>query len=265
MELRMDAERKLLVVLAVALVLTGAVSWRAYLRPTLGVDPASLGSIPHRIGPWSGADHPVDGGVVQMLAADYNLQRTYAHPVGDIVWLYVGYYGTERGGRPEHTPWVCYPTNGWKIVQRDVVNTPGVTDGKANELIIERNGERRLVHFWYQSYRRTGMTGGLDQAVDRLLGRLLEGRADGSLVRISTPVDDQSAESAARSRLFAFSREVGPLLREHWPAEHSDTEHTDANTQTLNTQTLNTQTLNTQTRPAEYPPNDPVPARGSTS
>jgi len=218
----MDSERKLLVALAVALVLTGAVSWHAYLRPTLSVDPASLGSIPHRIGPWSGADHPVDGGVERMLAADYNLQRTYAHPVGDIVWFYVGYYGTERGGRPEHTPWVCYPTNGWKIVRRDVVTTPGVEDWQANELVIEKDGSRRLVHFWYQSYRRTAMTGGVDQAVDRLLGRLFDGRADGSLVRISTPVSDRSAETAARSRLFAFGREVVPLLREHWPTEQAD-------------------------------------------
>lgn len=214
-----DSERKLLGGLAVALVVTGVVSWYSYLGPTLEVDPSSLGGVPLRLGSWYGEDLEVDGGVERMLDADYNLQRAYAHPVGDLVWLYVGYYGTERGGRPEHTPWVCYPSNGWKILRQGVVSTAGVTDWQANELVIEKEGERRLVHFWYQSYRRTGMTGGLDQAVDRVLGRLLEGRADGSLVRLSTPVDGPSAEAAARSRLFAFSRDVLPLLNEHWPTE----------------------------------------------
>jgi EpsI family protein len=215
----MDSERKLLLGLAVALILTGAVSWYSYLGPTLKVDPASLAGLPHRLGPWSGADFPVDGGVERMLAADYNLQRVYTHPVGDLVWLYVGYYGTERGGRPEHTPWVCYPSNGWKILRQSVVSTPGLADWRANELVIEKDGERRLVHFWYQSYRRTGMIGGFDQAVDRVLGRLLEGRADGSLVRLSTPVAGPSDDAAARSRLFAFSRDILPQLRDHWPTE----------------------------------------------
>ena len=60
------------------------------------------------------------------------------------------------------------------------------------------------------------MLGGLDQNLDRLLGRLLEGRADGAFVRISTPLDD---EVLARGRLLSFAARLDPLFAERWPVE----------------------------------------------
>lgn len=212
-------ERVLLVGLTLALLAVGAVSWLSYLRPSLQVEPSSLGALPLELGPWRGRDLAVDGEVERMLAADFNVQRAYVHSVGDLVWFYVGYYGTERGGKPEHTPWMCYPSNGWAIVRSDTVAWDGEDGRRANELVIEKDGEQRLVHFWYQSHRRTGMLGWFDQALDHFVGRLLDGRADGSLVRLSTPLDDPGDTAAARLRLVAFADAMAPELRRHWPAE----------------------------------------------
>jgi EpsI family protein len=164
----------------------------------------------------------MDVGVVEMLDADFHVQRAYTHPLGDLVWLYVGYYGTERGGRPEHTPWMCYPSNGWTIVRSDVVTAVSLVGGeiiRANELLVEKNGERRLVHFWYQNHRKTGMVGGFDQAVERLVSRLRFGRADGSLVRLSTPMRPGEEVESARTRLQALEREVVAPLQTQWPTE----------------------------------------------
>jgi hypothetical protein len=87
-----------------------------------------------------------------------------------------------------------------------------------NEFVAERDGERRLVHYWYRSWRRTGIVGGLDQNLDRLAGRLLQGRADGALVRISASLDGVD-EVELRSRLLAFGAALEPLLATHWPRE----------------------------------------------
>jgi hypothetical protein len=62
------------------------------------------------------------------------------------------------------------------------------------------------------------MTRGLDQTLDQVMGRLLEGRADGALVRLSTTLDDGDVE-AARSRLLAFAAVVEDQIASHWPAE----------------------------------------------
>jgi EpsI family protein len=152
------------------------------------------------------------------LRADINLQRLYVHPTGNAVWLYVGYYGTARGGRPEHTPRGCYTGAGWGIEssRRLEVDPNGVL--RVNEYVVERDGERQLVHFWYRSHRKTGLLGGMDQNLDRLVGRLLEGRADGALIRLSTPLA-AGDEVAARGRLLAFAATLDPLLAARWPDE----------------------------------------------
>jgi EpsI family protein len=89
---------------------------------------------------------------------------------------------------------------------------------RVNEYLVERDGERRLVHFWYRSAQRTGMLGGWDQNIDRFVGRLTDGRADGALVRISTPLNGDD-EISARGRLLGFASALDPLLAERWPTE----------------------------------------------
>lgn len=215
----MNSDRWLSTVLIAMLLASGAVAWSFRLRPPLSVDTSALASLPLRLGRWQGKDQPMQRGIEEMLAADFNLQRTYVHPVGGTVWLYVGYYGTERGGRPEHTPSVCYPSNGWKILEREEIVIDPETRRRTNELVVEKDGERRLVHYWYQSFRRSGMLGGFDHAVERVLSRILTGRADGSLVRLSAPLQ-ATDKSVARSRLISFGQLLVPLLAEHWPQEH---------------------------------------------
>lgn len=206
-------------VLALALIAAGGLAWSVQLRPHLQVDVNPLAELPMRIGSWRAAeDIPVEPAIEAELAADLNLQRVYLGPGSAPIWLYVGYYGTDRGGRPEHTPRACYPGQGWAIAADRVVEvTPG-GDLRVNEYLVERDDERQLVHFWYRSHLRTGMLGGLDQNLDRIVGRLAYGRADGALIRLSTPIDDEG-EVAARGRLIAFASELDPVFAGHWPIE----------------------------------------------
>jgi EpsI family protein len=88
---------------------------------------------------------------------------------------------------------------------------------RANELVVESEGDRRLVLFWYRSERRTGITGSLGLSLSHLRDRLLRGRADVALVRVSTPIDGD--ETSARSRLAGFAAEIDQQLAAHWPRE----------------------------------------------
>jgi len=206
------------IALIVAMVAVGGLGWWLQLGPEVYVDVSPLENVPARIGHWKAKDIPVSDAVADELRADFNLQRVYVDLSGGIVWLYVGYYGTERGGRPEHTPRGCYTGAGWGIEASQVVDVTPDGALRVNEYLISSSGERRLVHFWYRSHRRTGILGGLDQNVDRMLGRLLDKRADGALIRVSTPVSDGNTV-AARGRLLSFSSVLDPLLGEHWPIE----------------------------------------------
>jgi len=200
------------------LALVGAAAWALKLSGGLVVDPTPLTQLPSAFGSWTAEEVPLEDDVADMLRADFNVQRAYRHSLGDIVWLYVGYYGTARGGRPEHTPWVCYPAAGWSIesARETVVDLDNGL--RANELIVESEGDRRLVLFWYRSETRTGITGGLELSLSHLRDRLMRGRADVALVRLSTQI--RGDETAARAVLGGIASELDRQLESHWPAEH---------------------------------------------
>jgi EpsI family protein len=208
--------------LVVSLVAVGAFAWALQMRPELEVEASQLSTLPERIDGWHGSSIPVEKTVESILRADANLQRIYQHKLtGETIWLYVGYYGTTRGGRPEHTPRGCYTGAGWAIVASRTLPM-AQTDGlRVNEFRVAREGEERLIHFWYRSHRRTGMVGGVDQNLDRMIGRLLEGRADGALIRVSTPLPDGDV-IAARSRLQSFTAALDPLIAVRWPDERPE-------------------------------------------
>jgi EpsI family protein len=205
--------------LAATVIAVGALAWWLQTRPALIVDASPLATLPRTVGAWHSKELPLQSAVESILRADFNVQRAYfegARP--DPVWLYVGYYGTQRGGRPEHVPRGCYTGAGWDIVSARVIGIGDGSGGRTNEYLVERSGERQLVHFWYRSARGTGMIGGIDQRLDQILGRIQTGRADGALIRLSTELGP-GGESEARARLLALGGELERQLVEHWPAE----------------------------------------------
>lgn len=212
----------------------GAAAWAFQLRAPLSVEAESLNALPFEIANWRGRDIPVEETVERMLRADHNVQRTYVDSVGGVVWLYVGYYGTDRGGRSEHSPFVCYPAAGWDVQESAtrVVAVPG--GGKVREIRVERNGRERLVHFWYRSHRSDHLVGEAAHAWDRFIGRLAHGRADGAFVRISAPLAGVSDESA-RARLFTFGRALDGELEDHWPDERPQSSSTAAENREFST------------------------------
>jgi EpsI family protein len=210
------------VVVCALLVATGLLGWSFTLRPALAVDTAPLDAFPIRFDAWHGEEIPIEDDVTELLDADFNLQRIYEAPLGEFVWLYIGYYGTDRGGHTPHTPWVCYPSAGWEIVASDTLALGTIPERRVNELVVELGDDRRLVHFWYRSHRATGIVSEWGWQVDRMLGRLLDGRADGGLVRVSTPIiEELGGIERSRALLRAFGTEADALLERHWPEERA--------------------------------------------
>lgn len=213
------SEQGAVAVTAIVLVAVGCVAWGLSLRPTLQVDSHELARLPSQVEAWRSVDIPMDEAVESMLRADFNLQRAYVHPLGDVIWLYVGYYGSERGGRPEHVPRACYRAHGWTIAAHRAIEIDPRRGLRANEYVVEREGQARLVHFWYRSHRETGILSMLGLSLDHFLGRFLGQRADGALVRVSTPLESPDELVETRSKLAGFGAALDALLAERWPTE----------------------------------------------
>ena len=207
------------VVLGVAIglmLLTGIASWWLLLRPAVEHDAAVFDALPTELNGWRSVDLAIDEAVSDMLAADHNVQRAYLHPLGYQIFVYVGYYGTERGGTPEHTPDICYPAQGWQIVESMIQRAGGQGGFDLREFVVEQAGERRLVHYWYRTGSQSGLTSVVGLRLRHVVDRMTENRGDGALVRLSTPLDSSNIASA-RTRLFSMDRVVEEALVGLWP------------------------------------------------
>ena len=198
------------------MLLTGIASWWLLLRPAIEHDAAVFDALPTEFNGWRSVDLEIDQAVSDMLAADHNVQRAYLHPLGYQIFVYVGYYGTERGGTPEHTPDICYPAQGWQIVESMIQRAGGQGGFDLREFVVEQAGERRLVHYWYRTGSQSGLTSVVGLRLRHVVDRMTENRGDGALVRLSTPLDSSNIASA-RTRLFSMDRVVEEALVGLWP------------------------------------------------
>ncbi len=198
------------------MLLTGIASWWLLLRPAVEHDAAVFDALPTELNGWRSVDLAIDEAVSDILAADHNVQRAYLHPLGYQIFVYVGYYGTERGGTPEHTPDICYPAQGWQIVESMIQRAGGQGGFDLREFVVEQAGERRLVHYWYRTGSQSGLTSVVGLRLRHVVDRMTENRGDGALVRLSTPLDSSNIASA-RTRLFSMDRVVEEALVGLWP------------------------------------------------
>ena len=207
--------------LAAAVLAVGALAWWLQTRPALVVDASPLATLPPTVGTWQSVELPLESAVESILRADFNLQRAYfPAPGADPVWVYIGYYGTERGGRPEHVPRGCYTGAGWDIESARVVGAEDGTERRMNEYRVEKRGRapaRALlvpVRAQHGHDRRASTSGST-----RSWAGIRDGRADGALIRVSTTLGP-GGESEARARLLAFGSELDRQLAQYWPIEH---------------------------------------------
>jgi EpsI family protein len=121
-----------------------------------------------------------------VLKPDDYLLRRYQDRQGRQADIFVAYYRVQRAGETIHSPKNCLPGWGWQPVQNDVVKMQ--QDGQTvevNRYVVEKNGQRALVLYWYQAHGRiiaSEYAGKLYLVWDALR----YGRRDGGLVRVES-------------------------------------------------------------------------------
>ncbi len=111
-------------------------------------------ALPTQIGEWTATDLPVNPQVVDAYQnPELVLQRAYRNPAGDVVWLtFIGHRGPRSFRLFEHTPTICYPLQGWTMLE-DRVDTVPLNGGALNvQRGLARNeddGQEIVVLYWY--------------------------------------------------------------------------------------------------------------------
>ena len=207
--------------LVCALMLLAAVLVRLYQNPP-GVPPNKpLGSFPTQIGEWVGRQEHFQDNVLNVLGVDDYFSGVYQAADGQRVELYVGFYEKQSFGDQIHSPRNCMPGAGWRIISNSTesiaMNDHAIGNIEARKLVLEKEGKRLLMLYWFKSGNRT-IASEYMQRIYIVYDAITRHRTDGALVRIIAPIlDETDGESLTERYVRHFARLLIPILDAYIP------------------------------------------------
>ena len=198
----------------------GSIQLLSHGEPTLSKKPFSefLLAIGDK---WQGKELGMEQSVLDILKLSDYMMRVYV-PTQEgqgramPLWLYVGYYQSQRTGSTYHSPKNCLPGSGWQFVESDHVSVP-VSNGQSiliNKVLIQKGLDKQVILYWYQDRGRVIASEYWAKGY-MIWDAMTQNRTDGSLVRISVPVTTTPEDAYQYS--LGFLQDVWPLLLEYMP------------------------------------------------
>ena len=166
-----------------------------------------LNTFPLQLRGWQGIDLPLEPRIVQALGVSDYLDRAYQSADNSPVFLYVGYYKSQRTGVSIHSPKNCLPGGGWEPVAAGHValRLPSGEQAIVNQYVVENGLRRQVVLYWYQSHGRV-IASEYRGKVYMVLDSLRLNRTDAALVRVSSPIAKQD-EQTSYEQVIAFAQD----------------------------------------------------------
>jgi len=131
--------------------------------------------------------------------------------------LYMAYYESQREGSLVHSPSECLPAGGWTVLSEEVISLAQFAlEGHAIRSVIEKDGHSLLVYYWI-NHQNKNYTKTTDVYLSLIKRMLLDGRTDGTLVRLIIPITEDSNEKASENELRKFINDLKPVLPRFLP------------------------------------------------
>jgi exosortase D (VPLPA-CTERM-specific) len=207
-------------IVATALVTVGvALEFSMPERPEITPARSQFAAFPTRLGDWSGTPERLDQIYLDALQLDDYLLMNYRGVDGLPMNFYVAYYQSQRSGMSVHSPRLCLPAGGWnveKFEQHSVAGADGQASWPVNRVIIEHNGERDLVYYWFRERNRR-LTNEYSVRWYLFWDSVKLNRTDGALVRLVMPIPKGTSEARIDAQLTRFAQLAEQQLSSYVP------------------------------------------------
>jgi exosortase D (VPLPA-CTERM-specific) len=172
-------------------------------------------TFPTQLGQWHGQTSLLEADTERGLAFEDYILSDYSDAEHKVINLYVAYYSSQRAGESPHSPLVCIPGSGWSITKFE--RTSAGPDHQINRAVIEQNGSRQLVYYWYEE-RGRAIASEYWSKWYLLYDAVTKNRSDGALVRLVTKLSPNELERDADLRLQSFIHDLRPVLAAYLPS-----------------------------------------------
>ena len=179
--------------------------------------PPQLDRLPLQFDRYLGTEERFDAASYAVLGADTSTLRRYTDAEGIPIWLFAAYFGSQNYGEQIHSPRNCLPGGGWNILSLDrvPVNLPGRGDVITNRLLIESDGVRQVMYYFFLT-RMGPVASEYRLKFELARAALTLQPRDAMFVRVSTPVTESGPESA-HERCRQLLTSAMPLLSDGLP------------------------------------------------
>lgn len=170
------------------------------------------------IGDWKCREGEImEDKVLGILKLSDYVMRRYTDPAGRQLWLYIGYWETQRKGAQIHSPKNCLPGGGWEPLEAGVAHIPIESLPSpipVNTYLLQKGRDQQLVLYWYQS-RGVAHAGEMGARIQMVRNSVLHNRSDGAIIRVSSPVYGNVEDTT--HLLTRYVQALHPLLDQFLP------------------------------------------------
>ena len=172
-----------------------------------------ISNFPLKAGNWEGSDLELRESDYAILETRNLIMRNYKNQLSaDTVNLYIIYSSDNR--KALHPPEICYTGGGAGTILEKGLITLG-SDFKVNKFVIENKNLSQLVVYWFKSGNLSTYSY-IRQQLKTVKDRLMQKKASGAMIRISTTIDPKNPDKAL-DILKSFSESILPLINTYVP------------------------------------------------
>ena len=172
---------------------------------------------PYRLGDWKGTSSVINDKVLAVLGVEDYMMRRYSSGDGPDIWIYVGYYESQKEGDIIHSPKNCLQGNGWNSIsssrERVYLTKGPIKTVEINRYLVQKGLKKDLVAYFYYSGGRV-VANDYQFRFGRILDLIFKKRSDGALVKVSCSITKD--EIHAWQHLSAFIQEFFPVMNAHF-------------------------------------------------
>lgn len=174
-----------------------------------------LGEFPMTADGWQGKSVPYPDWLPEELGANEFFIREYTSGQrASAVTMYAAYFDARYGGTV-HNPDICYPSQGWSIIERSprTVQVDGATL-QVTRMVIQKGLAKQLVLFYFQTGNETiaELSGYRLRAI---VQGILFNKIGTAIIRISAPVTETVEKTYAEES--EFLKVIAPMIEQYIP------------------------------------------------
>jgi EpsI family protein len=179
----------------------------------------SLVDFPERLTGWhfqEGAQ--LDEQTLGILKMSEYILRRYVDFAGRSLWLYIGYWDTQRKGAQIHSPKNCLPGSGWEPLEASRITVALAPNDSVtvNRYLVQKDEDQQLVTYWYAAQGQA-VASEIDAKLLGIKNAILHNRTDGALIRLLSPIYGTVEQTFDMQ--VAYIRSIYPQLQLYLPRE----------------------------------------------